>query len=333
MEQTSGTDSNVFLEVSDLSDKFIVVYTLLKLELITGKIVIFVNNKASGYKLKIFLEEFSIKNALLNYELPKATRHLAVTNFTKGVNVLIVIDPEEKGSNTKDTKRHKIFKVPVSVLMNFGMPSSSKLFKKRIADMSSEINAGMSILTLVSSEEQELETFNKISKRMEKQGRPFEKLQLKMEQFEKFRYRCEDVLRGVTEKRIKAFQINDVKKAILAIKDSKNKLELNPEDKKILADAKKKEKPLKHLASVPDYLLPDSMRKNSKPYMVNKKDFEVKLAKRQRRDPKNFAEDEYMEEAPENIAWQDLTPTSNRKLWKIRHRHSLAKKVKAPRRY
>lgn len=333
MEQTSGTDSNVYLEVLNHSDKFIVVYTLLKLELITGKIVIFVNNKASGYKLKIFLDEFSIKNALLNYELPKATRHLAVTNFTKGVNVLIVIDPDERGSNTKDTKRHKIFKVPVSVLMNFGMPSSSKLLKKRIADMSSEINVGMSMLTLVSSEEQELEIFNKIGKRMEKQGRPFEKLQLKMEQFEKFRYRCEDVLRSVTEKRIKACQINDVKKAILAIKDSKNKIELNPEDKKILADAKKKEKPLKHLALVPDYLLPDSMRKNSKPYMVNKKEFEVKLAKRQRRDPNQFAEDEYMEEAPENIAWQDLTPTSNRKLWKIRHRHSLAKKVKAPRRY
>lgn len=331
MEQTSGADSNAYLEVLSNNDKFIVVYTLLKLELITGKIVIFANNKTSGYKLKIFLDEFSIKNTLLNYELPKATRHLTITNFTKGINVLIVIDPEEKGSVTKDTKRHKIFKVPVSVLMNFGMPSSSKIFKKRVADMSSEINAGMSILTLVSGEEQEI--FEKVNRRMEKQGRPFEKLQLKMDQFERFRYRCEDILRGVTDKRIKGNQINDVKKAILAVKDSKSKFELNPEDKKILAEAKKKEKPLKHLASVPDYLLPDTMRKSSRPHLVNKKEFEIKLAKRQRREPKSFTEEEYMEEAPENISWQDLTPTSNRKLWKIRHRHSLAGKVKVPRRY
>jgi len=331
MEQTSGADSNAYLEVLTSSDKFIVVYTLLKLELITGKIVIFVNSKSAGYKLKIFLDEFSIKNTLLNYELPKATRHLTITNFTKGINVLIVIDPEEKGSVTKDTKRHKIFKVPVSVLMNFGMPSSSKLLKKRVADMSSEINAGMSILTLVSGDEQEV--FQRVSKRMEKHGRPFEKLQLKMDQFERFRYRCEDILRGVTDRRIKANQINDVKKAILAVKDSKSKFELNPEDKKILAEAKKKEKPLKHLASVPDYLLPDTMRKGPKAHLVNKKEFEIKLAKRQRREPKSFTEEEFMEEAPENISWQDLTPTSNRKLWKIRHRHSLAKKVKAPRRY
>ena len=329
--EEAAAESNAYLEVSNPEDKFIIVYTLLKLELVAGKIVIFTNDKTTSYKLKLFLDDFSIKSTLLNYELPKATRHLTITNFTKSIDVLIVADPDEKKSKTKETKRHKIFKVPVSVLINFDLPSTSKLFKKRIQDVTSDINQGMSVLTLITGQDQE--RFEKIAKRMEKTGKEFEKLQLKMEQFEKFRYRCEDLLRGVTQKRIQATQMNDVKKAILAVKESKSKFELNPEDKRILAQAKKKEKPPKHLATVPDYLLPDTMRKETKTHLVNKNLFEEKLAKRQKRPAREFAQDEVMEETPDNIAWQDLAPTSNRKLWKIRHRQSLSKKTKKPRRY
>jgi superfamily II DNA/RNA helicase len=216
-------------------------------------------------------------------------------------------------------------------MINFDLPSNSKLFKKRIQDVTSDINQGMSILTLIQSSDSEV--FEKISKRLEKTGKIFEALHLKMDQFERFRYRCEDILRGVTHKRVQAYQINDVKKAILAVKESKSKFDLNPEDKRILAEAKKKEKPPKHLATVPDYLLPENMRKETKSYHVNRNDFEAKLAKRQRRPAKEYAPEETLEENPDNIAWQDLAPTSNRKLWKIRHRHSLAKKTKKPRRY
>lgn len=325
--------TNAYLEVETESDKYIIVYTLLKLSLISGKVIIYTNSKSTGYRLKLFLEEFHVKSLLLNYELPKATRHLAVTNFVGAVDVLIVIDPDEKESVNKGAKRHKIYKVPVSVLINFDIPTGSQIYSKRNSDVANEINSGISMLSLVSPDE--TQTLRKIQKRLEKSGKNnIEVLTLKPDQFEKFRYRCEDVLRSITQKNIKVSQLNDVKKAILSAKEAKAQFELNPEDKRILAEAKKKHKPLRHLSIVPDYLLPESLQKKSKPHKIKHADFEKKLAKRQKREPRDIPEGEVIEETPENIAWQDLAPTSNRKLWKIRHRRSLAGKApKKPRRY
>ena len=48
--------SNAFLEVKTESDKYIIAYTLLKLNLISGKVIIYTNTKTAGYKLKLFLE-------------------------------------------------------------------------------------------------------------------------------------------------------------------------------------------------------------------------------------------------------------------------------------
>ena len=324
--------SNAFLEVKTESDKYIIAYTLLKLNLISGKVIIYTNTKTAGYKLKLFLEEFHIKSLLLNYELPKATRHLSISNFVKTNDILIVIDPEEKESENKDAKRHKIYKVPVSVLINFDFPSSSRIFNKRVSDVSTDFNSDMSLLSLVDPEE-EIQLL-KIKKRLDKLGKiNFEPLTLKNDQFEKFRYRCEDILKSITQKNIKINQLNDVKKAILSAKEAKAQFELNPEDKKILAEAKKKHKPLRHLGIVPDYLLPDQLQKKRKPHKIKHEEFEQKLAKRQKREPRDVSSGEMIEEAPETIAWQDLGPTSNRKLWKIRHRFNLAGKVKKPRRY
>ena len=333
VDRADSSGTNAYLEVNADIDKYIIVYTLLKLNLISGKVIIYTNTKSTGYRLKLFLEEFFIKTLILNYELPKATRHLTVTNFVNSIDVLVVIDPDEKESQNKDGKRHKIYKVPVSVLINFDIPTSSHVYNKRNSDVSSDINAGISLLSLVTPEEQA--TLNKIKNRLEKLGKnDMEVLALKSDQFEKFRYRCEDILKTITHRKIKASQLNDVKKAILSSKESKAQFENNPEDKKILAQAKKKHKPMRHLSVVPDYLLPDQLRKTPRSHKVNHSDFEKKLAKRQNREPRDVNEAEMIEETPENIAWQDLTPTSNRKLWKIRHRQSLAGKApKKPRRY
>lgn len=331
-ENEEGSSSNAYLEVKGESDKFIIVYTLIKLGLISGKVVIYTNTKDEGYRLKLFLEEFHIKTLILSYQLPKATRHLTVTNFVKTNDVLIVIDPDEKESENKDTKRHKIYKASISVLINFDFPSNTRLFKRRVTDISSERSQNLSLLSLI--EPNELKTFGQVSKKLLKQGRmPFELLEVKMDQFEKFRYRCEDILKTVTNKKIKACQMNDVKKAILSAKEVKTQFETNPEDKKILAEAKKRHRPPRHLSIVPEYLMPEGMQKEHKPHKVNKAEFEKKLAKRQKREVHDVDEKEVMEETPENIAWQDLAPTSNRKLWKIRHHFNMGKRSRKPRRY
>merc|ERR1711920_758448 len=70
-----------------------VLYTLLKLQLVQGKILMFVKNIDQAYRMKIFLERFSINSAVLNAELPHATRQNIIQAFNDSlVELLIATD-------------------------------------------------------------------------------------------------------------------------------------------------------------------------------------------------------------------------------------------------
>lgn len=316
--------TDAYLSVNSQGDKYIIVYTLLKLGLISGKVIIYTNEVNEGYKLKLYLEQFHLKAALLNYEHPKSTRHLVVSNFVnKAMDILIVVDPDEKESPNKGSKRHKIFKAPVSVLFNFDFPTSYGNYKKRLNDVKHKINSNISILSLILDEDKIL--LEKVNSRLaKKEENQLSELNLKMQEFERFRYRCTDVLRGVTEKMINKARLDDVKKAILASKEVRSQFDNNSQDKKILQQAKKKIKPQRHLSCVPDYLLPEKLRRDPTPAKYNRNDFEQKVAKRYKRPAQEHDPDEQIEEAPEHIHYKDLPITSNRKKWKIRHHFSLS---------
>lgn len=62
-------------------DKFLLTYVILKLRLIKGKCIIFVNDVDRCYRLKLFLEQFSIKSCVLNSELPLNSRFVRDAYF------------------------------------------------------------------------------------------------------------------------------------------------------------------------------------------------------------------------------------------------------------
>lgn len=55
-------------------DKFLLLYALLKLSLVRGKVILFVSTIDRCYRLKLFLEQFSIPACVLNSELPVQSR-------------------------------------------------------------------------------------------------------------------------------------------------------------------------------------------------------------------------------------------------------------------
>lgn len=55
-------------------DKFLLIYTLLKLRLVQGKTLLFVGAVERSYRLKLFLEQFGIPACVLNSELPVGSR-------------------------------------------------------------------------------------------------------------------------------------------------------------------------------------------------------------------------------------------------------------------
>lgn len=82
--------------------KYMLIYALVKLQILQGYIVIFVNSVTTAYKLKLFLHRFGQKTFLYNPELPVSTRQAVIEGYNLGAEyVLIAVDDSIK-DNTKD---------------------------------------------------------------------------------------------------------------------------------------------------------------------------------------------------------------------------------------
>ncbi|OZJ05610.1 hypothetical protein BZG36_01467 [Bifiguratus adelaidae] len=88
------------------NEKFLLTYVILKLKLIKGKCILFVNDIDRCYRLKLFLEQFSIRSCVLNSELPLNSRQHIVEEFNKGIyDYLIATDESElKGEQDTDSE-------------------------------------------------------------------------------------------------------------------------------------------------------------------------------------------------------------------------------------
>ncbi|OQR82808.1 DEAD/DEAH box RNA helicase [Achlya hypogyna] len=74
-------------------DKDLLVYALIKLGVIHGKVIFFVNSTATAYRLKLFFEQFIIKAAVLNAKLPHNSRQHIIQQFNRGmIDFLIATD-------------------------------------------------------------------------------------------------------------------------------------------------------------------------------------------------------------------------------------------------
>ncbi|KAI9592132.1 P-loop containing nucleoside triphosphate hydrolase protein [Syncephalis fuscata] len=85
------------------AEKFLLIYVILKLRLIKGKIILFVNEIDRCYRLKLYLEQFSIKTCVLNSELPLNSRYHIVEEFNKGVYDYIIATDEASLQGEQDS--------------------------------------------------------------------------------------------------------------------------------------------------------------------------------------------------------------------------------------
>ncbi|KAG8931441.1 ATP-dependent DNA/RNA helicase [Tulasnella sp. 418] len=72
-EDEAANLSQFYTKCSEV-DKFLLTYVILKLKLIQGRCILFVNDVSRSYRLKLFLEQFSVKSCVLNSELPLNSR-------------------------------------------------------------------------------------------------------------------------------------------------------------------------------------------------------------------------------------------------------------------
>merc|ERR1712216_415504 len=89
------------------NDKYLITYSMLKLRLLRGKTLIFINDVDQCYRLKLFLAHFSITSSVLNSQLPIQSRQHIVEQFNKGVFDIVIASDEALKSTTKRAQRQR----------------------------------------------------------------------------------------------------------------------------------------------------------------------------------------------------------------------------------
>lgn len=110
-EEAAFAEQNMlaqYLVRTSEDDKFLLLYAMLKLKLVSGKIIVFVADVDRAYRVKLFLEQFGIRSCVLNGELPVNSRMHVVEEFTRGVyDVLVTADEIEIAQKDGKSKRRK----------------------------------------------------------------------------------------------------------------------------------------------------------------------------------------------------------------------------------
>ncbi|KAF3626914.1 DEAD-box ATP-dependent RNA helicase 16 [Capsicum annuum] len=273
-------------------DKLVHILSLLKLELVQKKVLIFTNSIDMSFRLRLFFEQFGIKSTVLNAELPQSSRLHILEEFNAGLfDYLIATDesqPEGKeqvdhqnGSERKKSKKHRKHKLDgefgvvrgidfknVHTVINYEMPQTAAGYVHRIGRTGRAYNAGASV-SLVSAEETEIfeEVKSLLGENEDKVSQfiaPFPLLSKNA--VEALRYRAEDVARSVTKIAVRESRAQDLRNEILNSQKLKAHFQDNPKDLDLLKHDKmlSKKAPSPHLRDVPDYLLDPTTQEASK---------------------------------------------------------------------
>ncbi|XP_044516983.1 probable ATP-dependent RNA helicase DDX56 isoform X1 [Gracilinanus agilis] len=271
-------------------DKFLLLYALLKLSLLRGKSLLFVNTLERGYRLRLFLEQFSIPACVLNGELPLRSRCHIISQFNQGFYDCVIATDEEvlgapfkgkrrgqgsKGERASDTESGVARGIDfhnVTAVLNFDLPPSPEAYIHRAGRTARANNPGTALTFVLPTERSQLKEIEEAlgGENAESMFLPY---QFRMEEIEGFRYRCRDAMRSVTKQAIREARLKEIKEELLHSEKLKTYFEDNPRDLQLL----RHDRPLHpavvkpHLGHVPDYLVPPTLRGIARPHSKRKR--------------------------------------------------------------
>ncbi|XP_020291525.1 probable ATP-dependent RNA helicase DDX56 [Pseudomyrmex gracilis] len=258
------------------NDKAAILYALLKLNLIRGKTIIFVNTVDRCYKLKLFLEQFGIPTCVLNSELPATSRCRAVTQFNTGTYSIIIASDEQALEEphvvkTQKSKRKKdkesgvargIDFQFVSNVINFDFPLDVNSYIHRAGRTARGKNTGTALSFVSIRERTLMEEVGDQLKRTYQCENLFKTYMFKLEEVEGFRYRAKDAWKAVTRIAVREARLKEIKQEVLNCEKLKSYFEDNPRDLQSLRQDKALHtvKLQSHLKDVPEYIIPPTLR-------------------------------------------------------------------------
>ncbi|CEG49424.1 atp-dependent rna helicase dbp9 [Plasmopara halstedii] len=105
---TDGKIQQFYLPVK-AEDKDLLLYALLRLGVVSGKVIFFVNSTDLAYRMKLFFEQFMIKSAVLNAKLPHNSRQHIIQEYNRGLfDYLIATDDSVDGDEVGDKDEDEV---------------------------------------------------------------------------------------------------------------------------------------------------------------------------------------------------------------------------------
>ncbi|KAK4393502.1 DEAD-box ATP-dependent RNA helicase 16 [Sesamum angolense] len=243
-------------------DKLVHILALLKLELVQKKVLIFANSIDMSFRLKLF-EQFGIKSAVLNAELPQNSRLHILGIQCWSFDYLIATDGVDK-------LIIHICLILLPLVVNFEMPQTAAGYVHRIGRTGRAYNTGASVSLVrfsmsISGRDEIFEEIKSLLGESESEDSkfiaPFPLLSKNA--VESLRYRAEDVARSVTKIAVRESRAQDLRNEILNSEKLKAHFQDNPKDLDLLKHDKvlSKNAPAQHLRDVPEYLLDPQHKK------------------------------------------------------------------------
>ncbi|XP_065827842.1 probable ATP-dependent RNA helicase DDX56 [Oscarella lobularis] len=254
-------------------DKFLLLCALLKLKLLRGKTILFVNSVDRCYRLKLFMEQFGIPACLLNPELPQNSRCHVVDQFNRGVYDYIIASDEMSAPSDKSrkTKRKKssdkeygiargIDFLGVENVLNFDLPTTASAYVHRVGRTARGMEYGSALSFVCSGEEEEI--LKKAEEKLSGGKDPVRPYEFDMAEIEGFRYRVNDALKIVTRAAVREARLKEIRTELLNSEKLKAHFQDNPRDLQVLRHDKNLHptRVQQHLKNVPTYLVPAALK-------------------------------------------------------------------------
>lgn len=274
---------------AEMTERLLILLTLLKFGLVDKKVLIFVNSPDVGMRTRLFLDAFGIKCSELHAEMPLNTRNHVLQQFNKGLfDFLIATDDvyvsrdagrqspaKGKGAMGGPTKRKNeeagvtrgIDFRGVKTVVNLEMPPSVQGYVHRVGRTGRGGESGTAV-TLVSesADGQMREQIDVVLQKTEKKLTEFDKFSKIA--VEGLRYRAEDVARSITKSVIREARTKDIKMELINSKRLEEFFEERPADLRLIKHDRSVASTVAgaaapHLKHVPGYLRDPSLQGKS----------------------------------------------------------------------
>lgn len=285
-----------YVEVAGAREKFLLLFGLIKLQLIRGYTVIFVNTVHHAYRVGIFLYRFGVRASIFSPEMPQQSRQLVIDRFNLGTDAcLVAVDGtgldadvdvdvgagEGGGASAAPAAAARgaaqeagVFRgldfTRVDAVINFDAPQNLRSYTHRNGRTNRgrvEVDQCGHVLTMLSAEERQDAAFlaRLLASQRERYGVELAKgFSFDLERLAGFRYRVHDVLATITPKTIRDFRLAEVRSELLASEKLREYFAEHSRDLQLVRTAVKcptierQRCTTLSLKSVPAYLLPSA---------------------------------------------------------------------------